>query len=69
MPQNFLENLEQTNLILSSNQMIPNDITKKRNKSSTKSYNNKDQIENIDMSYSTHLTKKNHLTNNFMDVS
>lgn len=49
--------------------MIPHDITKKRNKSSTKSYNNKDQIDNMDMSYSTHLTKKNHLTNNFVDVS
>ncbi len=42
MHNNFLENLEQTNLLLASNQMNAIDLTKKRNKSSTKSYNTKE---------------------------
>lgn len=40
MQNNFLENLEQTNLLLASNQLSHGELTKKRNKSSTKSYNN-----------------------------
>ena len=61
--------------------MSNNDISivaKKRNKSSTKSYNNKELIDHnngaghnqsSEMCYSSHITKKNPMTNNFFDVS
>ena len=68
MHPNFLENLEQTNVLNVSNQLYQGDVTKKRNKSSTKSYNNKEQLDNSDMSYSNHVNKKN-MTNNFVDIS
>jgi hypothetical protein len=47
-------------------------MTKKRNKSSTKSYNNKELLDHnnsAEICYSSHLTKKNPLNNNFFDVS
>jgi hypothetical protein len=79
--QNFLENLEQTNLLLGGNiaaahQMLLQEdlLTKKRNKSSTKSYNNKGDLidphnTSSEVCYSSHLAKKNPLTNNFFEVS
>lgn len=49
-------------------------LTKKRNKSSTKSYNNKGDLidphnTSSEVCYSSHLGKKNPLTNNFFEVS
>ncbi len=47
-------------------------MTKKRNKSSTKSYNNKELLDHnnsSEIAYNSNLTKKNPLTNNFFDVS
>ena len=58
-----------------------NPLQKKRNKSSTKSYNNNNASSNInkdfleqhnnssEICYSSHLTKKNPMQNNFFDVS
>jgi hypothetical protein len=67
---NFLDNLEQANLMLASHKMIQGaDITKKRNKSSTKSYNNKDNMDNIDLSYCTQAVKKNNFINAGLDLS
>ena len=61
-------------MLLSEDHMM---MSKKRNKSSTKSYNNggipKDALvdhnNSSEVCYSSHLTKKNPLTNNFFDVS
>ncbi len=55
---NFLDNLEHTNLLLASNKLNHGELTKKRNKSSTKSYNNKDNLDNSDISYSANVVKK-----------
>jgi hypothetical protein len=47
-------------------------MTKKRNKSSTKSYNNKELLDHnnsSEVAYNSNITKKNPLTNNFFDVS
>ena len=49
-------------------------LTKKRNKSSTKSYNNKGDLidphnTSSEACYSSHIAKKNPLTNNFFEVS
>jgi hypothetical protein len=47
-------------------------INKKRNKTSTKSYNNKemvDQNNSSEMCYTSQIPKKNPLNNNFFEVS
>lgn len=50
--------------------MNSGEMTKKRNKSSTKSYNNKDPMIDHDLSYSTNLVKKgNGNTTAIMDIS
>ncbi len=85
-PQNFLDNLEQTNIL--GNLAVAHHflhggseeqaslLAKKRNKSSTKSYNNNGASSNAEQHnnsseivYSSHLTKKNPMTNNFFDMS
>ncbi len=78
--QNYLENLEQTNflqggnLVAAHNFLLQEDLlAKKRNKSSTKSYNNKgdllDHNNSSEVCYSSHISKKNPLNNNFFEVS
>lgn len=77
--QNFLDNLEQTNVMTGGNLAAAHQIlqqedlmAKKRNKSSTKSYNNKELLDHNNSSevcYTSHLTKKNPMSNNFFDVS
>ena len=61
------------NLAAAHNMLLQEDIlSKKRNKSSTKSYNNKEPLDHNNSSeicYSSHLTKMNPMTNNFLDVS
>jgi hypothetical protein len=60
-------------MILMQNNAIQEDpLTKKRNKSSTKSYNNKELLDHnnsAELCYSSHITKKNPLNNNFFEVS
>lgn len=76
-PANFLDNLEQTNILgnlAAAHHFLHSDepslLQKKRNKSSTKSYNNQEAHNNSsEIVYSSHLTKKNPMTNNFFDVS
>lgn len=67
---NFLENLEQTNMLLASNQLNSSDMPKKRNKSTTKSYNTKEHLEQADLSYSTNFQKKvNPMSSALADIS
>ena len=47
---------------------IIGELNRKRNKSSTKSYNTKEQLDNSVMSYGSHINNKN-LTNNLLDMS
>lgn len=54
---------------MASNQLMLGDMSKKRNKSSTKSYNNKEQLDQTDLSYNTNLAKKSHLTNHAAEIT